>query len=300
MRNAARLKPSLSFVLLLVAIVAGTVVDRPRPRPPMTIAGYRVLSVDFHTHSSMWGDGAFTPWGLVLEAERRGLDAIAITGHNETFDSRLGHWFSRRAGGPIVLRGEEVLGTPRFHIIAVGISTTVGFMQSAAAVIEDIHHQGGIAIAAHPVAAVRSGYDNAAMQRLDAAEICHPLIYSRGDAQSELEAFAARAPLAAIGSSDFHGLGQMGLCRTYVFAREATEAGILDAVRARRTVVFDGNGRAYGDNTLIPLARQAGLESEAARLADAGWLARASGFAGVIGLAACLTLGVLSRRGNER
>ena len=93
--------PRLVFlVLLMLTIAAGTFADRPRARPPLTIGGYRVLAVDFHTHSSMWSDGALTPWGLVLEAERQGLDAIAITGHNQVRDGRMGRRFSRLVGGP--------------------------------------------------------------------------------------------------------------------------------------------------------------------------------------------------------
>jgi hypothetical protein len=104
--------------------------------------------------------------------------------------------------------------------------------------------------------------------------------------QRDYETFAARAPLAAIGSSDFHGLGPMGLCRTYVFVTEVSERGILDAVRARRTVVYGRDGRAYGDALLVQLAAEYG------RLGDrepfrrpAGWLDWVSRIAGLLGLA---------------
>jgi hypothetical protein len=42
-----------------------------------------------------------------------------------------------------------------------------------------------------------------------------------------------------------------------VFTREATEQGVLDAIRAGRTVVYD-RGRAYGDPELMQLAAQDG------------------------------------------
>src|SRR5437016_12382130 len=128
-----------SALLLALAISAGTVADRPRSRPPLTIGGYRVLAVDFHTHSSMWSDGALTPWGLVLEAERQGLDAIAITGHNQVLDGQVGRAFARAASRVIVLPGEEILSDPHYHLIAVGIRETVGFRQTAARAIDDIH-----------------------------------------------------------------------------------------------------------------------------------------------------------------
>ncbi len=82
------LQRSKSVALLIVAVTVGTVADAARLHRPQTIGGYRVLAVDFHMHSSTWSDGALTPWGLVLEAQRHELDAIAITGHNQVSDAR--------------------------------------------------------------------------------------------------------------------------------------------------------------------------------------------------------------------
>jgi len=243
---------AVSLALLAVALVAGTIGDRPQQQPPLMLGGYHVLSADFHTHSSMWSDGGFTPWNLVLEAERQGLDAIAVTGHNEVWDGQLAERFSRAIGGPIVIGGEEVLAEGRFHMIALGVKSVVDFRKTAAAVIDDVHAQGGVAIAAHPFRTIRSGWADA-MRTLDGGEICHPNIFWQEGGQAELEEFALRQPIAAIGSSDFHGTGRMGICRTYVFAREATAQGILDAVRAHRTVVF-GLTRAYGDSELLKYA----------------------------------------------
>ena len=276
--------PRFSALLLALAIVAGTLADRPHVNPPLTLGGFRVLAVDFHTHSSMWSDGLLTPWGLVLEARRQGLDAIAITAHNETWDARLGQRFSRLAGGPIVLVGEEIV-RPTYHMIAVGISKTVSFRQSAATAIDEIHSQGGIAIAAHPGLEYWEGFDAPAMERLDGAEICHPGAFVYDTGQDDLERFAARAPVAAIGSSDFHGLGPMGICRTYVFAADASEQGILDGVRAHRTVVYGRDGHAYGDPALVRLAEDAGgFRDREPWRSPVGWLEWASRIGGVLGL----------------
>jgi len=243
----------LSVGLLVAGIVAGTTGDRPPRREALLLGGYRVLAADFHIHSSTWSDGALTPWGLVLEAERQGLDAIAITGHNQVSDAKVGRWFAATTGGPVVLTGQEVLA-PGHHVIAVGIERTVDSRQDVARQVGAIHEQGGVAIAAHPVASFWQGFDAPATARLDGAEICHPLVYGHDEGQRELEQFATRGHFAAIGSSDFHGLGRMGMCRTYVFAADATARGILDALRAHRTVVYGEKGRVYGDPSLVQLA----------------------------------------------
>ena len=81
----------------------------------------------------------------------------------------------------------------------------------------------------------------------------------------------------------------MGICRTYVFAREASAQAILDAVRAHRTVVYGLGGRAYGDAALIRLAAADGrLPADAVPSNSRGgpldWFSRGAGLAGLAGL----------------
>jgi len=80
-----------SIGLIALAIAAGTLADRPRPHPPLTIGGYRVLAADFHTHSSLWSDAALTPWGLVLEAERFEVGQQALFRQEGSGEDLLGH-----------------------------------------------------------------------------------------------------------------------------------------------------------------------------------------------------------------
>lgn len=284
-----------SIALLAIAFVAGTAADRVPARPPIVLGGYRVLAADFHTHSSTWSDGTLTPFGLVLEAERQGLDVVAITGHNEVIDSKAGRWYAERIDGPIVLTGQEIV-THWHHVIAVGIDHAVDWRLSVDDEIDDVHRQGGVAIAAHPGRSFSPGFDDAAVARLDGTEICHPMIYDHPDAEGALEAFAARGSLAAIGSSDFHGFGRMGICRTFVFARDASPAAVLDALRAHRTIVYGLGGKAYGDPALIALAAtRPDLRESATTDAPVGWLDWVSRVCGVAGLA-----GLVSSRGRRR
>jgi hypothetical protein len=221
----------------------------------------------------------------VLEAERHGLDAIAVTGHNEVADGQLAQRFSGAVGGPIVIAGEEVLAEGSYHMIAAGVRDVVDFRQSAADAIEAVHRQGGVTIAAHPFPDF-VGWNDAAMQRLDGGEICHPNIFASSQGQRDLERFAGRQPIAAIGSSDFHGLGQMGICRTFVFAAEATEQAILDAIRAHRTVVFGLHGKVYGDPQLTQYADRLRIRipSSDSRGSAIDWISRSTAVLGFAGL----------------
>jgi hypothetical protein len=99
-------------------------------------------------------------------------------------------------------------------------------------------------------------YDAAAMSKLDGSEVLHPLAYSHPRAYVQFQEFYARKRLTAVGDSDFHGLGPMGMCRTFVFVRDDSPAAIVDALRAGHTVICDRNGRYYGDPDLIHLASQ--------------------------------------------
>lgn len=283
----------VSAGLLLVGLAAGTLSHRAGVHAPILLGGYRVLAVDFHVHSFPLSWATLGPWDTVLEARHQGLDAIAMTPHNHLWVAKVGRWFSRVIGGLTVLVGQEIV-TPRYHLLAVGIERTIDWRRPAASAIEEIHEQGGVAIAAHPTKLFWPGYDAKAMRRLDGAEVLHPLAYESQREYMELQDFYWRTQAAAIGDTDYHGLGPLGLCRTLVFATDDSAEAILDAVRARRTVVYDREGRAYGDAALIQLAgqdaRTVELRSKAVS-AQNSLLVRASAVCGILGLVGLFLFG---------
>jgi hypothetical protein len=287
-----KLLPWVGGGLLFVSIVVGTFSDVPRPNPRLTIGGYEVLAADFHIHTFPLSFAVLSPWDTVTEARRNALDAIAITPHNHIWVAQLAQRLSRLAGDPIVLVGEEIHSTENgYHLLAVGVHDTISWRQPAGRAIEEIHRQGGIAIAAHPVAGYNR-YDAEAMRKLDGAEVVHPIALRSASLADELRQFFSRAQLTAIGDSDYHlgpmspQVGDIGSCRTYVFARDRSESGILDALRARRTIVYDRE-HVYGDPALIQLAAEDG---RLPKLALAGHYQNSaglfSGITGVVGLLA--------------
>jgi hypothetical protein len=130
------------------------------------------------------------------------------------------------------------------------------------------------------VAAVSLDREAEAMRHLDAAEVAHPVAFGDPLARLQLRQFFARRKLTAIGSSDFHAMGTIGISRTYVFVTENTERGILDALRQGHTVVYDRDGQAFGDPGLIRLGAVPKLEAPP----PAGFWNRVSLVAGVMGL----------------
>jgi predicted metal-dependent phosphoesterase TrpH len=287
-------------VLLVLGALAGTVAQWGLPsRVPPRAGEFLVLSGDFHVHGFP-GDGALPLWALRNEARRRGLDVIALTNHNQRLAGRMGRWLTGDSTTPLVLRAEE-LTTRYYHIAAVGVEDEIDDSLSAAAAIAAIHAQGGVAIAAHPVREFWIGYDTAARAALDGAEIAVPGTAKDPKRRGEIEEFTrsareVNADLAPIGSTDYHFRRPMGLCRTYIFAREYSEAGVLEAIRAGRTVAFDAEGRAYGDAALVTIASRASADAPAAP-AWRAVLDRLSGFAAMAGLFGLITT-LFSCRGS--
>lgn len=285
----------LFAALVIVGAVAGSLAGAgSAPHEPARFRDFLVLAADFHVHGFP-GDGALPAWSLRDEARRRGLDVIALTNHNQRLAGRIGRWASGDAATPLVLRAEEITAA-HYHLAAVGVEQRVPGTLRAADAIAAVHAQGGVAIAAHPVKSFWIGWDDAAKATVDGAEIAHPMVIADKKARAELIQFAHSARelnprLAFIGSTDFHHRQPIGLCRTYVFAREYSEAGVLEAIRAGRTVAFDPDGHGFGDPALVEAAERVRASAQP----PAGWrriLDRVSGLVAMIGLLGLIAFGI--------
>jgi hypothetical protein len=278
----------LGLVLVLSGIVAGTVHDREPAREIPRAGAWFVLSGDFHVHAFV-GDGGVAPWELAREARRRDLDVIAVTNHNQVLAARLAAR-RRGPGPPIVIVGQEVTA-PQFHIVAAGIREVIDWRLSASDAIRAIHAQGGLAIAAHPVPQSWRADDPAALILLDGSEAAHSAAIRSSRARRDLAEFfsgaAAHNPsLAPIGSSDFHFGGGLGQCRTYLFVDDISEAGVLEAVRAGRTVAYDGHGRFSGDPERVRVVESIVAERPPPVRAD--FLSRLASWVALLGLGVLL------------
>ena len=284
---AVSIRPSrtLSAFVIAGAIAIGTLTDHVPARSPRRAGDYIVLEGDFHVHGFP-GDGALAPWTLRDAAARNGLDVFALTNHNRTFTSRFAQWMAARSSGPIIIAGQEITN-PAYHLIAVGIEHTVNADQPAKGAIADVHAQGGVAIAAHPTPKFHGYDDDATVAALDGTEAAH--LADNASGQRLFAAFFERArrlkaSIAPIGSSDFHVSAQLAGCRTFVFAREANPAGVIDAIRAGRTVALDEDGRRYGDPQLIEWLGAAPVAER--RDVNGGWrrLSVALAWIGLLGM----------------
>ena len=258
---------AIAWSALVASIALGAATRELPLRAADTSGPYTILEADLHVHSFP-GDGGLPPWDIAVEARRRGLDVIALTNHNSTLSWRLMQRLAPNPAGVIVLPGFE-LTSAGYHMAAVGVETPVAWRQLPAAAAAAVQAQGGIAIAAHPLAPRRSRWDDAAIDALDGLEAS-----SSNDLVADLAAFTRRAmvrrpSLAPIGASDFHYFAPLGICRTFVFVTEHSAAGVLDAVRRGRTVACDPRGETYG-----PAELTSAVSAECRRIAGATALDR--------------------------
>ena len=209
---------------------------------------------DCHIHS-VYSDGELTPAQLAADARTVGLDFIATTEHNSA--DGQGAWGRHAADDFLILLGEEVT-TKTGHWLALGIDPgqvidwdyRVGD-KLIDRCLDQVRESGGLCVAAHPHAPYPSGSFMYSYQGLDAVEVWNGLWMSdrpwNADNESALaewgrglgEGVHAGRWQPAMGNSDTHLEGQIGIPHTVVFAEGLNTPAILAAIRAGRSWIAE-------------------------------------------------------------
>jgi len=197
-----------------------------------------VLSVELHTHSALSYDGR-DPVELILgQAEAVGLDAVAITDHDE-IDASLEAVERAPEYGLVAIPGIEI-STKAGHVLGLGVDKAIPPGLSYESTLEAIHEQDGLAIIPHPFQESRHGvmarisHDQLAMG--DAIEVYNSRLFT-GRANRQAERFAKRRNLPMTAGSDAHISEMVGQAITRVDADERSAEAILAAIRAGHTSV---------------------------------------------------------------
>lgn len=239
----------------------------PQPRaafmPMMLSTERRWYKGDFHVHSHESGDASATFDQIHDLAISRGLDFINLSDHNTIAQHDLIAAYQQSHPDLLFLRSSEVT-TYAGHGNAVGISHYVdhriGFNGLATpALIADAKRDNSIFIVNHPTLDLGTAcigckwnHPDTPWDQVDGLEILTgnydishaaftPKAIELWDAQLD-----AGHRIAPIGGSDDHKAGMMegnppalvGSPTTLVLADDLSEASIIDAVKAGRTVVM--------------------------------------------------------------
>jgi predicted metal-dependent phosphoesterase TrpH len=197
-------------------------------------------------------DGWPTPQELVDHAARRAkLDVIAVTDHDTIEGALRARDHAARRARFHVIVGEEVSSRDG-HIVALFLERRVRPGMSAAATVDAIHDQGGLAVAVHPFwrtqRRIRSGPVHgvgwlAAELDFDAIEVenATPGFYLVNQLAHRLNLGLGAAEL---GSSDAHILDAVG--RAFTEFPGKTPEALRAAIEAEKTVARRRRYRAVG------------------------------------------------------
>jgi predicted metal-dependent phosphoesterase TrpH len=175
---------------------------------------------DLHLHS-LYSDGTASVAEILDHVERAtDLDVVAITDH-ERIDGALRAAERHRAGEfsfDLVL-GEEIT-TRRGHVLALFVTERIPALRPLEETLERIHAQGGIAIAAHPMAPIPLSVGRRSLRKVrdhprvdvafDALELFNPSQAGRTRQGARMRLNARELGLPGVGNSDAHVLEGIG------------------------------------------------------------------------------------------
>ena len=189
-------------------------------------ADWSAADLHAHTRASDGMDSAETMLAAAVEA---GLDCTAITEHDQIEGALSAQSIAIERGLPIaVIVGSEVTSR-QGHMVALWLTEPVPAFRSAAATVEAIWRQGGVAIIAHPAAIVPPSLgvkeidqlvrDLAPAQRdspelVLAIELANPSLTARLRVPAVALANAERWRLPEAGGSDAHFASHVGAAVT--------------------------------------------------------------------------------------
>jgi hypothetical protein len=205
------------------------------------------LRGDCHVHTERSFGGELTPSQITSAAREFGLDFIAITEHNTA---------GTHGAFPdlLVIPGQEMT-TLTGHWLALGLApgSAVDWRYGVRDGVIDqhlsqVHRGGGLCVAAHPHAPYPSGTLMYPFDGFDLIEVWNGQWASdrpwNADNETALKewgrSLSAASPWRpAIGNSDTHLAGQIGVPHTVVSADSLTQVAILEGLRAGRSWMTD-------------------------------------------------------------
>jgi hypothetical protein len=197
-----------------------------------------VLSVELHVHSALSHDGRDPVDMLLEQAAAVGLDALAVTDHDE-IDASLEAAERALEYDLVGIPGMEV-SSAAGHVLAVGVEELVPAGLPFDETLDRIHEQGGLAVVPHPFQTSRHGVapnvSREQLARADAIEVYNSRLLT-GLANRRAERFAVGRGLPMTAGSDAHISEMVGQAITEVGTDDASVEGILEAIREGRTSV---------------------------------------------------------------
>ncbi len=253
------MKTKTVLLLLLAVITVGAQVRDPLPVPD--IPGYKTLKADLHIHT-VFSDGNVWPAMRLQEAWREGLDVIAITDHinytphkdDVAPDSSRPYQMLRDTAaqtGIIVIPGAEYNGpnSTHFNLLFLKDANDLKGLEPIP-LLKRAREHGAFIVWNHPgwkqtpewFPLIKEAHD---AKLLDGMEIVNGRTFF-----PEAYPWIEEKSLTAFANTDVHGVTAYDYPNrtrplTLIFAKTADEAGVREALEARRTAPWMG-GEVWG------------------------------------------------------
>jgi predicted metal-dependent phosphoesterase TrpH len=182
------------------------------------------VKADLHVHSTYSSDSIITPKELVFYARKRGLNAVAVTDHNQVDGARK----IARETDFLIIPGTEVSSRDG-HIVGLNVNEVIPRGLSTDETVDRIHKAGGIAIACHPHALFKGSIGQHVTAKFDAVETINASSFPFRSASSKAEKLAQRFGLPQVAGTDAH-YGPVIGCAYTVIDSELNVESILKAI----------------------------------------------------------------------
>src|SRR6187549_227064 len=197
------------------------------------ISGRPLIEVDLHMHTDHSPDCA-TPVEVLLETARdRGLDAIAITDHNEVSGALEARRIAEGMGDIKVIVAEEVKTAEQGEVIGLFLEEKIPKGLTMAETIAAIRAQGGLVYVPHPFDRFHSVPDYEHLldivEEIDILEVFNPRVALTAF-NEEAERFARKYRIVPGAGSDSHVAQGLGSVRTRIHDFDGP-AEFLEAMR---------------------------------------------------------------------
>jgi predicted metal-dependent phosphoesterase TrpH len=183
------------------------------------------IKADLHVHTTYSKDSLITPRDLVYYAKKRGLNAVAVTDHNQL----EGAYKIAEQTDFLIIPGVEISSSDG-HIVALNVKELIPRGFSAVETVERIHMAGGVAIACHPYVYFKGCLRDKICESFDAIEVINARAFPFKNSVEKAQGTADRLGLPGVGGTDAHYGPQIGYSYTVIEAVEASSEAIAEAI----------------------------------------------------------------------
>ena len=202
---------------------------------------------DLHVHTRRYSGCSFILYeDLIGQAVSAGLNGVAITEHGMRWpDAEFNPLRDAAAKrGIVLINGQEIhardaSGRSEGEYLVFGLKRSLTRTKTAAQLVETVHKEGGIIIAAHPYKLSRGGRshyygagDLIYKLKLDGIELCHP--DHSDNAMEKVKNAMEQMNVPGTGGSDAHKILNIGSYVTVFEKPVLNEENFLREIRAGR------------------------------------------------------------------